>query len=133
MLHNQTPENFSNESKTDKVSQGPIPKVKDSSKKFDLIRKLAGPVVLATSALSMNATAQSAPNSQDILREAEQLGNQAQVEAKRAAALLTMQGILLKIGGNLEEAKKTFNKALELDPTNKEAKESLSEIEKKTI
>lgn len=100
------------------------------SNKVDLIRKVVGPVILAASALSMNAAAQS---SQDTLRQAEQLGKQAQSELRRASVLHTQQGILLMTIGNLVEAKKMFIKALELDSTNKEAQDYLDRLNKDSV
>lgn len=137
MSLNQTPEDFNRKTEASSSLGDSTHENTKSSKSFDLARKLASPIILAASALSVNVAAQGAPSSQDILREAEQIGKQAEIETKRAAALLTIQGILLKIQGNLEEAKKMFNQALKIDPTNKDAQESLErvndEIKKKKI
>lgn len=125
-----TPENFDNKDGADKVVTGANQKPARLTKSFDLARKMAGPVILATSALSANADAQS---TQDILRQAEQLEQQAQRELKRASVLHMQQGVLLVTIGNLEEAKKMFNKALELDPANKEAQAYLDVIKKGSL
>jgi tetratricopeptide (TPR) repeat protein len=43
------------------------------------------------------------------------------------------QGVLLMTIGNFEEAKKMFQKALEIDPINKKAQEYLDRINKGAV